>query len=246
MFLLDESFLEIKTVSNTKMVKNRGVFAKKDIQGGTVIGDYIGVVTAEDDEDEHKFGTYYIWYGKNTSIYGDPKIPGVHIINHSCMSNCGMIEHKTHLVYYALRKIFKGEELTVFYDLGLPGDDCNPCTHQCYCGTPLCTGTTHSAEDLTEPKDEKEDGSLYLKPGSTLPPLPKYPKKIRDSVNDNIYASLRKRAVSLDTSSFPSKKEIKNSIRNTGLPIYVSNLNTEIYGIHNSYIILKNKNPARK
>ncbi len=239
MFLLRDT-LEIKKIPNTKMATVNGVFAKKDIEGGAVIGDYLGKIYHNDDLDEHKYGTYYMTYSNETAIYADPKDPGVHMINHSCMPNCGMVEHDTHILYYALRKIFKGEELTVKYDLGIPDESCNPCTHQCYCGTPLCTGVTHSSEDDEDTYlDEIEDEEL-VKVGEMLQPLKTYPKKIRDAAIDNIYASLR-REITIDDKTYPTLKSIRKRIRESGKVLYSPTFNLQFYGVHHNFILSKIK-----
>lgn len=225
------------------MDKNRGVYAKKDIEGGVVIGDYLGKIVSRDEEDELKHGTYYMTYSNEATIYADPSEPGVHIVNHSCMPNCAMVEYKTHILYYTLRKIFKGEELTVKYDLGIPDESCNPCTHQCYCKTVLCTGTTHSAEDPSSSYLDDVNDDEMLKPGQKMTPLTKYPKKIRDSVIDNIYANLKQKAFVIEESFLPPLTVIRKFIRETGRPLFFIKLNIYIYGVHHNFILTKLKKP---
>jgi hypothetical protein len=242
MFLLPEKYLEVKVIPNTKMSTNRGVFAKQDIPGGTVIGDYLGKIISNEDQDEIKYGTYYMNYNEDSTIYADPKNPGIQLINHSCMANCAMIEDRTHTLYYALRKIFKGEELTVMYSLGYPSEDCNPCTHQCYCGTPLCTGTTHSAETEDDPLPEYKP-SEYLKPGSELKMLKKYPKIIRDSVEDDLFASLTQKPIELNDATLPPLVHMRKLIRETGKALYFKKLHLTVNGFQKGYMFAKFKKP---
>ena len=120
--------LKIKKTSQ----KGRGVFAKKDIAPGTVIGDYLGKIILNREIDEKTQGLYDMRINDFFSILPDPKKEGVHLTNHSCEPNLGMYEIGIHTIFFALRKIFKGEELLVSYYLGPPEKKtCNPCTHEC-------------------------------------------------------------------------------------------------------------------
>src|SRR5579871_5079449 len=125
MFLLSPDYWEIKKTKN----KGKGVFAKKNIIAGTIIGDYLGKIIRKDDEEkyEDKYGFYAMYYHGRATIFPEVKQPGIHLINHSCMPNCYMYTYQGHTLYFALRRIFAGEELTVSYLVSPLDDDCSPC-----------------------------------------------------------------------------------------------------------------------
>ena len=52
MFLLNTDYWEVKESEK----KGRGVFVKKDITAGTVIGDYLGKIVSDDDETKENEG----------------------------------------------------------------------------------------------------------------------------------------------------------------------------------------------
>ena len=82
MFLISKDYWEVRETKE----KGRGVFAKKGIAAGTVVGDYLGRVikTAEYDLDRDKEGLYLMYLTDEASIYPDLKKPGLHLFNHSC------------------------------------------------------------------------------------------------------------------------------------------------------------------
>lgn len=138
-FIEDDSWQTRKTKE-----KGVGVFAKKAIATGTIIGDYLGKVikTAQYDLERDEEGLYLMYYSNRASIYPDLRKPGIHFINHSCAPNCWIYVYHTHTLFFALRNIKAGEELTISYLLS-PKVDCNPCTHTCKCASRFCTGTMH-------------------------------------------------------------------------------------------------------
>jgi len=61
---------------------------------------------------------------------------GTHYINHSCEPNAYMKTIYGHVLFFALRDIERGEEITVDYE-----DTLHPDTKRCYCRAPSCRGT---------------------------------------------------------------------------------------------------------
>ncbi len=61
---------------------------------------------------------------------------GTHYINHCCEPNAYMRGTKGHVLFFALRDIQPGEEITVDY-----GDTLHPDSKRCYCGAQSCRGT---------------------------------------------------------------------------------------------------------
>jgi len=191
MFLLEKNYWEIKKTKN----KGRGVFAKKTILAGAVIGDYVGtVVQLKDvDFDKEKENLYLMYYDDEIGIYPDLRKPGVHLLNHSCSPNCWIYKHKRHTLVFALVNIKPGDELTISYLLP-PKTLCTDCTHRCFCKSKVCTKSMH----LTQKKYEKwqtfqdkEEGMSKFKRvhnEETLKPLTKYPK----SISKNYIAKIKK------------------------------------------------------
>ena len=68
---MKDDFWQIKKARE----KGLGVFAKKEIKAGTVIGDYLGklIKTAEYNLDNDKKGLYLMYYTDQASIYPDLK-----------------------------------------------------------------------------------------------------------------------------------------------------------------------------
>lgn len=182
MFLLNDDYWEIRKTHK----KGLGVFAKKEIKRGTVIGDYIGKVlkTAEYDPDLDKGGLYLMYLTDEASIYPDVTEPGTHLLNHSCNPNCWIYAYHGHTLFFALRKIMPQEELTISYLLSPKTDACDPCIHICKCESEKCRGTMHLGEKQYEKWQEFQDGqkteniSVQFAFGRSLPKLASYPKTI--------------------------------------------------------------------
>ena len=70
MFLIPDNYWEVRDTKE----KGEGVFAKKNISPGVVIGDYIGTVvkTAEENVREEDIGLYLMYYNNQASIYPHP------------------------------------------------------------------------------------------------------------------------------------------------------------------------------
>lgn len=241
MFLLPKSYWEIRSTKN----KGRGVFALRDIKAGVVIGDYLGRVIHPNEEDsyEKKHGFYSMYYHNNASIFPDPKKNGIHIINHSCAPNCWMYTYKGHTLYFAIRNIFKGEELTISYLLGPQGDDCNPCEDQCRCKSINCTQTMHMPEKkykawvAHDDKKFKKTKAAPIQFNTELSPLPSYPKTIPDNTLYTLIGSPQKAAVRYDDKKIPSVSEIRARIRKTGRYLLFRRLNMIVNGVIEGLLI---------
>jgi SET domain-containing protein len=61
---------------------------------------------------------------------------GTHYINHSCKPNAFMKTLYGHVLFFALRDIKSGEEITIDYEQTLLPD-----SRRCHCGAPNCRGT---------------------------------------------------------------------------------------------------------
>ena len=241
MFLLPEEYWEIRQTPN----RGKAVFAKRAITGGTVIGDYLGTVlrTAEADTSEKDALLYLMYYHDYASIFPDLRKPGVHLLNHSCTPNLWMYTFEGHTLFFALRHIFPGEELTISYLLSPKDAYCDPCTHQCICAGAFCTGTMHlSREEFTawnrfhdvQMQATKKRRVAYNQP---LAPLPIYPISLPDNPIYRLFGSSTHTPKVLPVKKIPPPKLLRKIIRQTGRAIYIPAIKTQIYGVANDTII---------
>jgi len=180
MILLSDKYWEIR---NTQK-KGRGMFAKRDILKGRVIGDYLGLVIRPWEAliDEENF--YLMYYHDHAAILPNLKVPGVYLLNHSCNPNAFLYTYKGHTLTFALKNIHKGEEITIPYLLSPQDDFCNPCLHKCKCGYINCSKSMHlpKAQYVKWRKfnklsaDKTKRARVYF--GKDLPQLHFYPKTI--------------------------------------------------------------------
>lgn len=194
MFLLKNDSWEIKKTKE----KGRGVFSKKEIKAGAVIGDYLGKIIniAEYDLNNDKKGLYLMYLTDRASIYPDLSKPGIHLLNHSCSPNCWIYIYCGHTLFFTLRKIESGEELTISYLLSPKDETCNPCIHDCKCDGKFCSGTMHLSKDKYkiwqkfQNEERKKTKSVKVVFGKNLPKLTSYPNTIPI---DPIYAIMCRR-----------------------------------------------------
>ena len=192
MFLLKDIYWEIKKTKE----KGYGVFAKKEIKAGTVISDYLGKVIniAEYDLEKDKKGLYLMYLNDQACIYPDLSKPGPHLMNHSCVPNCWIYIYHEHTLFFALRKIKPGEELTISYLLSPKDETCKPCIHDCKCGSKFCTGTIHLSKDKYkrwqkfQDEEKKKTKTNKFVFGKSLQKLTSYPRIIQ---NNLIYTSMQ-------------------------------------------------------
>lgn len=243
MFLIPDNAWEVKN----SYQKGKGVFAKKDISGGTIIGDYLGkIIPIEEDDENNKDHFYAMYYSDAVLIAPDPKNNGIHLLNHSCAPNCWMYTYKGHTLYFALRHIFPGEELTVSYLLSPLDEGCKPCTHLCQCGSPVCFQTMHLSQkkydewDLFHEKEEKKTKPEEVVCGQDLQRLHSYPTTIPDDPIYTLFGSRIKPSYDLVETSLPSVATIRQVIRETGKTLSFVNLKLRVLGILDNLIISDN------
>jgi uncharacterized protein len=66
---------------------------------------------------------------------------GTHYINHCCEPNAYISNIRGHILFFALRDIQPGEEITVDYGMTL-----HPDTKRCHCAAASCRGTINRRE----------------------------------------------------------------------------------------------------
>ncbi|MBP9716460.1 MAG: SET domain-containing protein [Candidatus Levybacteria bacterium] len=188
MFLISSDYLEVRKVKG----KGSGIFALKNISKGLVIGDYLGKVLYPEEAliDEENF--YLMYYHDRAVISPDLKKVGPHLINHSCVPNSFLYVYKGHTLVFALRKILKGEELTIPYLLPPIDEYCNPCLHVCSCGSLNCKKTMHMSREkynywrkITD-RQSKETKKERIRYGKNLAILTSYPKFILEEYINEI------------------------------------------------------------
>lgn len=241
MFLLPDDYWEVRNTPK----KGRGVFAKKNIEGGTVIGDYLGRILKDDDPEKENEGFYEMSYTDDTSIWPNINSNGIHLINNSCTPNCFMYSYKDHMLYFALRKIFAGEELTVSYCLSPIDNDCSPCHHTCHCGSEFCTGSMHLTKehyDRWKAFDDSCRKDLVIPPfsfGDELPKLTSYPKTIEDDDVFPLFGAQNKETYTLLDTKLPPNHELRKLIRETGQRLAFTNINMTVCGMIDNHIFCK-------
>ncbi|XP_060916184.1 histone-lysine N-methyltransferase 2B isoform X1 [Labrus mixtus] len=127
-------------------IHGRGLFCKRNIEAGEMVIEYAGTVIRAVLTDKRE--KYYDGKGIGCYMFRiddfdvvDATMQGnaARFINHSCEPNCYSrvinVDGRKHIVIFALRKIYRGEELT--YDYKFPIEDENSKLH-CNCGTRRC------------------------------------------------------------------------------------------------------------
>jgi len=241
MILLDKSSYAIKTTKQ----KGRGVFSKKEIPSGALVADYLGrlIKVAEEEDYEKRFGHYVMFYNDRASIVPqDIKAVGSHLINHSCMPNCGVLLWQKHIIYISLRRIFPNEELTVDYEIEQSPKGNLPCP--CFCQSLFCRGTMNISQEKEEKwyrfthKEQKTNfNKLEVSFGQLLKPLKKYPKFLKDSFGYPVFASLIKEPIIITDSQLPPMKILREKIKNTGQCLYFPKINYCLFGVLDNLLI---------
>ncbi len=241
MILLDPSSWEIRETRQ----KGRGIFATKTIAPGIVFGDYIGKVirTAVEDTTE-KDGLYLLYYHDYASIYPVAlTATGMHLVNHSCTPNCWITTYKGHTLFFTLRKIFAGEELTISYLLP-PQDTCDPCAHRCICESLFCRGTMHLSKErfkkwrLFNEAEGKRTKRARISYGKSLAKLKDYPNQIPDADVYTLYGESGKTPFELKDKTLPSITVLREHIRQTGKMIFIPALGMTIAGVDDGKLVL--------
>ena len=242
MVLLSNQYWEIKETKN----KGRGLFAKKAISPGVIIGDYVGKVLRTKEVDiDNKENLYLMYYHDQASIYPDLQKPGIHLLNHSCSPNSWLYIYRGHTLAFTLRQIFAGEELTISYLLAPCDEFCKSCNHVCKCESMVCRKTMHLSLEkykkwrIFQEAKAKKDKREKIRYGKELPQLSRYPKTIPDNSIYDLFGNTQKPPESFATKTLPPIKEIRKLIRKTGRMIDFPATNTRIYGVLDNFVISK-------
>ncbi|XP_036423102.1 histone-lysine N-methyltransferase 2A isoform X3 [Colossoma macropomum] len=127
-------------------IHGRGLFCKRNIEAGEMVIEYAGnvirsVLTDKREKyyDSKGIGCYMFRIDDFDVVDATMHGNAARFINHSCEPNCYSrvinVEGRKHIVIFALRKIYRGEELT--YDYKFPIEDASNKLH-CNCGARRC------------------------------------------------------------------------------------------------------------
>uniref|UniRef100_UPI00398ED858 histone-lysine N-methyltransferase 2B-like n=1 Tax=Pristiophorus japonicus TaxID=55135 RepID=UPI00398ED858 len=127
-------------------IHGRGLFCKRNIDAGEMVIEYSGIVIRsvltdkrEKYYDSKGIGCYMFRIDDFEVVDATMHGNAARFINHSCEPNCYSrvinVEGQKHIVIFAMRKIYRGEELT--YDYKFPIEDASN-KLPCNCGAKKC------------------------------------------------------------------------------------------------------------
>ena len=243
MILLPKDSWEVKKTET----KGRGLFTKREIGAGVVIGDYLGTVVRTRDLEirEDVQNLFLMYYHDEASIYPDLANDGIHLVNHSCTPNACMYVHAGHTLFFALRQIFAGEELTVSYMLSPQDEQCNPCIHRCKCESIMCQKSMHLSQlryekwKIFQELNTKKSKRERIKYNKALLPLQTYPKQIADNPIYNLFGNDREDSYKSDEPNILNAGDLRALIRETGRVIEFTKLNLKVCGVADNLAISK-------
>ncbi len=126
------------TIRKSK-INGKGCFATIDFKRGRKIAEYTGerIDDFEARKRARKRRRLRICdIDGRFSIDGSRGGNGTHYINHCCEPNAYMRTVYGHVLFFALREIHPGEEITIDYEQTL-----HPDSKRCFCGANNCRGT---------------------------------------------------------------------------------------------------------
>ncbi len=235
---LDESLWAIR---RTKW--GRGVFARREVPAGTVIGDYLGVVGPPRDEPPGQL------YAMMLSLYRwvYPPQPrrsvGVHVLNHSCEPNAGLFPYRGHVLLSATRRIFSGEEVTWDYWMSQPepGEDWHPCLcGSAYCRGSFSMGSARQAELVRRlfVSDAWAGARRRVRVGEPFAPLPRYPAQTKDLVAYNVYGHRTKPPLTVREKTL-RHGVLRALLRESGKRLYLPALRARVIGSHDGRLVVE-------
>jgi len=120
-------------------IDGKGCFATQFFPKGKKIAEYAGELISEREVERRvrtrrKHRICAIEQGRH--LDGARGGNGTHYINHSCVPNAFMQIVYDHILFFALRDIKPGEEITIDYEQTL-----HPNSKRCFCGAKTCRGT---------------------------------------------------------------------------------------------------------
>jgi SET domain-containing protein len=119
-------------------ISGRGCFATKYFKRGRRIAEYTGekISNAEAERRKHRRILRICAVDERWSLDGSRGGNGTHYMNHSCRPNAFTRTLRSHIIFFALRDIKAGEEITIDYEETLHSD-----RKRCSCAAASCRGT---------------------------------------------------------------------------------------------------------
>ncbi len=120
-------------------INGKGCFATADFRRGHKIAEYAGELITDAEAQRrarHRRILRICAVNQRWSLDGSLGGNGTNYINHSCQPNCYMKIIYDHILFYALRDIHPGDEITLDYEMTLHSDK-----KRCTCGAEKCRGT---------------------------------------------------------------------------------------------------------
>jgi hypothetical protein len=224
--------------------KGRGLFAKRTIPPGVIVGDYTGKVVRLSEFDFASDGgdVYLLCYHDRAGIYPDRSRPGLHLLNHSCAPNCWLYTYRGHTLAFTLRHIFPGEELTISYLLS-PDDSER---YVCRCESFNCQGTMCLSREkykkwrAFQDAREGEDTRARIRYGHELKLLSSYPKLIQDNAIYDLFGNQKESPEIVQSQVLPDARHVRELICKTGRILDFPKLNLRVCGVENGVLIMGN------
>ena len=120
-------------------INGKGCFATEHFARGRKIAEYTGELISNREAKRRarrRRRLRICAINERWSLDGSLGGNGTHYINHSCEPNSYMKILYNHILFFALRDIRPGEEITLDYVMTLHSDQ-----KRCDCGAPTCRGT---------------------------------------------------------------------------------------------------------
>ncbi len=145
------------------------------------------------------------------------------------------------LYFFAVRKIWPGEELLIDYSYD-PEDGAGK-QEPCHCESPICRGTMYTNNERLLRygafcrQQVKGQKFKTQKAGTVLEPLAHYPKYIKDFSNLSLFANLNLKPIIINDQKIPSISALRRLLRSTGRILKFKNLSLSIWGIADEKIL---------
>jgi len=126
-------------------INGKGCFATRRFPRGRKIAEYAGerISSREAKRRAHRAKLRICDIDGRWSIDGSRGGNGTHDVNHSCEPNSYMKIIYGHILFYALRDVEPGEEITIDYVETLHSD-----RKRCLCGAQSCRGTINKRKKI--------------------------------------------------------------------------------------------------
>jgi SET domain-containing protein len=140
---IDPRYCRFKLLIRESRIHRRGVYAGEDIPARRKVIEYTGEKISRKETKRRGDGavTYLFTLNDYWTLDGAVGGSGAEIINHSCDPNLRSWNFKGHILYMSMRRIRRGEELTV--DYRFPTDIKRV---PCKCGSKKCRGVINLNE----------------------------------------------------------------------------------------------------